>query len=107
MLQNLPIVMAQVKARNTSENLPNKIGLIINSLYREKEITKNVYKNIINSIKTQYKMDAMFMSSANNKSFDPYRLLLNLSNKINLKRSDKYFALSNPSIYYTPKNVKS
>ena len=52
MLQNLPIVMAQVKARNTSENLPNKIGLIINSLYREKEITKNVYKNIINSIKT-------------------------------------------------------
>ena len=52
-------------------------------------------------------MDAMFMSSANNKSFDPYRLLLNLSNKINLKRSDKYFALSNPSIYYTPKNVKS
>ena len=28
-------------------------------------------------------------------------LLLNLSDKINLKRSDKYVALSNLSIYYT------
>ena len=30
-----------------------------------------------------------------------HRLLLNLSDKINLKRSDKYVALSNLPIYYT------
>ena len=35
-----------------------------------------------------------------------HRLLLNLSDKINLKRSDKYVALSNLTIYYTWKNVK-
>ena len=51
MRQRLPIALAQVKAGNTSENLLNEIRQIIYSLYREKEITKKVYNNIINSIK--------------------------------------------------------
>ena len=51
-------------------------------------------------------MDTVFMNSENSKTSDPYRLLLNLSDKINLKRSDKYVALSNLSIYYTWKNIK-
>ena len=46
------------------------------------------------------------MNSENSKTSDPHRLLLNLSDKINLKRSDKYVALSNLSIYYTWKNMK-
>ena len=33
MLQRLPIALAQVKADNTSENLPNEIRLILYSLY--------------------------------------------------------------------------
>ena len=37
---------------------------------------------------------------------DPHRLLLNLSHKMNLRKSDKYVALSNLSMYYTQKNVK-
>ena len=41
------------------------------------------------------------MNSENGKTSDPHRLLLNLSNKINLKRSDKYIPLPNLSIYYT------
>ena len=36
----------------------------------------------------------------------PHRLLLYLSNEINIKRNDKYVALSNLSIYYTWENVK-
>ena len=51
MLQKLPITLAQVKADNTSENLLNEIRQIIYSLYQEKEITKKVYNNIMNSIK--------------------------------------------------------
>ena len=51
-------------------------------------------------------MDTIFMNSENSKTSDPHRLLLNLSDKINLKRSDKYVALSNLSIYYTWKNIK-
>ena len=51
-------------------------------------------------------MDTIFMNSGNSKTSDPHRLLLNLSDKINLKRSDKYVVLSNLSIYYTWKNIK-
>ena len=50
MLQRLPIVLAQVKAGNTSENLLNEIRQIVYSPYRAKEITKKVYNNIIKSI---------------------------------------------------------
>ena len=46
-------------------------------------------------------MDTIFMNSENSKTSNPHRLLLNLSDKINLKRSDKYLATSNLSIYYT------
>ena len=51
-------------------------------------------------------MVTIFMNSKNNETSDPHILLLNLTYKINLKRSDKYDALSNLSIYYTWKNIK-
>ena len=35
-----------------------------------------------------------------------HRLLLNISDKINLKRSDKYVVLSHLSIYYTWNSIK-
>ena len=46
------------------------------------------------------------MNSENSKISDPHRLLLNLTDKINLKRNEKYITLLNLSIYYTWKNVK-
>ena len=51
MLQRLPRALAQVKASNTSENLLNTVRQIIYNLYQEKEVTKKVYNNMINSIK--------------------------------------------------------
>ena len=51
-------------------------------------------------------MDTIFMNSRSSKIPDPHRLLLNLLDKINLKRSDNYAALSNLSIYYTWKSIK-
>ena len=51
-------------------------------------------------------MDTIFMSSENSKTPDSYRLLLNLADKINLKKNDKYVALSNLSICYTWKIIK-
>ena len=57
MLQRLPIALSQVKAGSTFQNLLNLIRLIIYSLYREKEVTEKVYKNIMNSIKLQNRMD--------------------------------------------------
>ena len=46
------------------------------------------------------------MNSKNSKTSHPHRLLLNLTDKISLKRSDKYVALSNLSIYNTLENIK-
>ena len=46
------------------------------------------------------------MNPKNSKISDPHRLLLNLSEKIILKRSDKYVALSILNIYNAWKNVK-
>ena len=50
MLQRLPIALAQVKSGNNSENLLNEIRQILYYLYQSKQITKKVYKNIIESI---------------------------------------------------------
>ena len=46
------------------------------------------------------------MKSENSKTSDSQRLLPNLSDKTKLKRSDKYVALSNLSIYCTQKKIK-
>ena len=46
-------------------------------------------------------MDTTFMNSEKRKTAGPHRLLLNISGKPDLKRSDKYVALSNITIYYT------
>ena len=52
-------------------------------------------------------MNTIFMNSKNSKTSDPHRLLLNLTDKIDLRRKDKYIALSNLNIYYTwKKNIK-
>ena len=51
MIRRLPIVLPQVKAGNTSENLLNQIRQTIYSLYQTKGVTKMTYSNIKNSIK--------------------------------------------------------
>ena len=51
-------------------------------------------------------MDIIFMNYENSKTSDPHKLLLNLTDKINIKRSYKYVALSNLSIFYTWKNIE-
>ena len=51
-------------------------------------------------------MNIIFINFRNSKTSDPHRLLLNLTDKIDLKRKDKYIALSNLNIYYTCKNIK-
>ena len=51
-------------------------------------------------------MVAIFLNSENRKTYNPYWLLLNLSEKIDLKGNDKYVTLSNLSIYYTWENIK-
>ena len=50
-------------------------------------------------------MNTIFIDSENSKTSDLQRLLLNLTDKIDLRRKDKYITLSNLRIYYTWKNI--
>ena len=85
----------------------NEIRQIVYSLYQSKEITKKVHNNIIKSIKVKYKMDTIFMNPENSRTSEYHVLILKLTDKLDLRRGDKSIALSNLSIYYTWKNIKS
>ena len=50
-------------------------------------------------------MDIIFMNSKNSGTSDSQRVLINLTDKINLKRIFEYGALSNLSINYTSKDI--
>ena len=47
------------------------------------------------------------MDSENSKTFEPHVSILQLADKLDLRRGEKIIALSNLSIYYTWKNIKS
>ena len=51
-------------------------------------------------------MNTIFMNSKDSNTSDPHILLLNLTDKIDLRRKDKYIASWNLSIYYSWKNIK-
>ena len=46
-------------------------------------------------------MDTIFLNSENSKTSKPYISILNLTDKIDLRRGEKSIALSNLTIYYT------
>ena len=46
-------------------------------------------------------MDTIFMNSENSETSDPHGLVLNLADKIDLRRTHKYIASVNLIIYYT------
>ena len=50
MLSRLPISLAQLEAGNNSEELKNEIRQLLYSLYHSKNITKQVYNNLIKPI---------------------------------------------------------
>ena len=52
-------------------------------------------------------MYAIFMNSENSRTFEYHVLVLKLTDKLDLKRGQKSVALSNLSIYYTWKNIKT
>ena len=53
-------------------------------------------------------MDTIFINSENSNTSEPYVLILKLTDKLDWRRRcEKSIALSNLSIYYTWKSVKS
>ena len=46
------------------------------------------------------------MNRENSKTNKPHKFVLNLSQRLDLRSSDKHVALQNSSIYYTRKNIR-
>ena len=51
MISRLPITLAELKAGNNSEKIKNEIRQLLYSLYRSKNMTKQVYNNLIKYIR--------------------------------------------------------
>ena len=51
-------------------------------------------------------METIFMKTESSKTNEPHKFVLNLSQRLDLKSSDKHVALQNLSIYYTWKNIR-
>ena len=50
MLSRLSITLAQLKAGNNSEKIKNEIRQLLCSLFRSKELTKQLYKSLTDII---------------------------------------------------------
>ena len=69
MLQRLPIALAQVKAENNSQSLLSDNNII--------------------KINTNIEIDNIFINSENSKTSKPFVLILNLTDKLDLRRGKK------------------
>ena len=105
MLQRLSITLSERKAGNiwklTKWNLANIFFISSKRNYwkiilQYNEFSKGIIPNGC----------YIFVNSENKKSSDSHTLLLNLSDQINFKKSNKYIATSNLIIYYRWKNMK-
>ena len=51
-------------------------------------------------------METIFMNLENSKTNEPQKFVFNLSQRIDLRSSNKHVILQNLSVYYTWKNIK-
>ena len=51
-------------------------------------------------------MEMIFMKTENSKTNEPQKFVLNLSQRLDFRSSNKHVALQNLSIYYTWKNIR-
>ena len=50
MLTRLPVLLAQLQARNNSQKLKNEIKQLLYLLYRSKKLSKTIYNSLMNTI---------------------------------------------------------
>ena len=51
-------------------------------------------------------MKMVFINTENSQTNEPHKFILNLSQRLDLRSSDKHVPLQNLSIYYTWKNMR-
>ena len=94
---------------NSEDKIKEKDLKYETNMYKQFEMIRSFGDDVYTSkkIKRNHRMDTIFVTSKNSKTSDLHRLLLHLSEKKTLIRSDKYVAVSNLSIHYTSKDTKN
>ena len=93
------------EARNEAIKFYHHYSLMMSE--EKNKATKGTELKILTPKQCNIKMDTIFMISENSKNSETHVLVLKLSNKLDLRIGEKVIALSNLSIYYTWKNIKS
>ena len=89
--------------KNVDDNLKHKIEFIIKT---NEPLAKNKIKNETEQLLLKYKDGNNVHEHKNSKMNGPYKFVLNLSQRLNLRSLDKHFTFQNLSIYYVWKNIR-
>ena len=69
-------------------------------------LTENKIKNEIEQLLLNISMEMMLLNTENSKTNQPHKFVLNSSQRLDLRSSNKHVALQNLSIYYKWKNIR-
>ena len=89
--------------RNVDENSKHEIQFIIKS---NESLAENKKKKKLNNYCPNISMETIFMNTENSKKNEPHQFVLNWSQRLDLRISNKHVALQNLSVYYTWKNIR-
>ena len=83
--------------------MKHKIDFIIK---RNESFGENKTKNEIENHCPNISMERIFMNTKNIKTNEPHKFVLNLSQRLDLRSSNKHVAFPNLYIYYKWKNIR-
>ena len=89
--------------KDVDENLKHEIEFIIKS---NESLAENKIKNETEQLLLKYKHGNNIHDHGKQKTSEPHKFVLNLSQTLDLKSLNKHVALQNLSIYYTCKNIR-
>ena len=89
--------------KDVDENLKHKTEFIVKS---KKSLAKNKIKGKKNNIHENKDMKTIFMNTENSETNEPHKFVLELSQRLDLRRLNNHASLQNWSIYYLWKNMR-
>ena len=90
--------------KDADDNFKHKIEFIRKS--NECLPDNNIKKTRLNNYCSNISMETIFMTTENSKTNKPHKFVLKLSQRLELRSSNKHVALQILSIYYTWKNIR-
>ena len=74
---------------------------------RNKSLAENKIKKIrLNNYYPNISMNRTYINTKNSKTNEPHKFVINLSQRLDLRSSNKHVALQKVPIYYTWKNIR-